>query len=468
MPPRPALIAALGPGVIWLALAQGSGELIWWPYIVAKYGLGFLCLLIPACFLQWPLNVEIGRYTLLTGESIWQGFVRLNRVFALCLWALMALSFFWFGGFASAGGEAMAALTGFPSQLSAEGRKLFWGYASVAVSFGALLFSRTAYVLIARVMTAVASVTVVGLLLSCLNAEVRAASPAFFSGLFTPVWPEDRVWDRSDATQLLTAVSFAGLGGFWTLFYSSWLREKRAGMAAFMGRVTSPITGQAEYIEDAGFIPIAEPELEQTWRGWLRFLWADAGVGVIGNLVTTLATCLLAYALLFPSGKIPSANALVTHQSAFFAASWGELGRAVFLLVAAAFLADTWLATVDAVARTHTEMVRAFMPRVAASFTYRSTYYAWVVILTVITCVTMAYQSPSTLILTSAVIGFLGTVSYTTALLFLNYRLLPRLVPAAAAPAKSGALVLGLVCAIYAGLAALYLYEVGQGLVARD
>ncbi|HMJ15430.1 MAG TPA: Nramp family divalent metal transporter, partial [Polyangiaceae bacterium] len=86
MPPRPALLAALGPGVIWLALAQGSGELIWWPYIVAKYGLGFLFLLVPACLLQWPLNVEIGRYTVLTGETVWQGFVRLNRVFALGLW----------------------------------------------------------------------------------------------------------------------------------------------------------------------------------------------------------------------------------------------------------------------------------------------------------------------------------------------------------------------------------------------
>ena len=34
----------LGPGIVWMALAQGSGELIWWPYIIAKYGLGFLFL----------------------------------------------------------------------------------------------------------------------------------------------------------------------------------------------------------------------------------------------------------------------------------------------------------------------------------------------------------------------------------------------------------------------------------------
>src|SRR5262245_20593343 len=124
MPPRPRLLHALGPGVIWLALAQGSGELIWWPYIVAKYGLGLLFLLVPACLLQWPLNVEIGRYTVFTGESVWQGFFRLNRPFAFLLWLLMAASFLWFGGFATAGGEAMAELTQFPAGLDALGRKL--------------------------------------------------------------------------------------------------------------------------------------------------------------------------------------------------------------------------------------------------------------------------------------------------------------------------------------------------------
>ena len=86
-----------------MALAQGSGELIWWPYIVAKYGLTFLCLLIPACLLQYPLNVEIGRYTLVTGESIFHGFIRLGRGFGILLWVLMTLSFLWFGAFASAG-----------------------------------------------------------------------------------------------------------------------------------------------------------------------------------------------------------------------------------------------------------------------------------------------------------------------------------------------------------------------------
>src|SRR3989338_7986583 len=115
LPKFPGWAAALGPGIIWMALAQGSGELIWWPYIIAKYGLAFICILIPACLLQYPLNYAIGSYTLLTGESILQGFFRLNKAFGIFLWLLLTASFFWFGSFAAAGGTAFASLTNFPA-----------------------------------------------------------------------------------------------------------------------------------------------------------------------------------------------------------------------------------------------------------------------------------------------------------------------------------------------------------------
>ena len=127
LPPLINWFSALGPGVIFMALAQGSGELILWPYIIAKYGLSFLFLLLPACLLQFPVIYEIGRYTLLTGESIFQGFIRLNRFFALALWILMTLSFLWFGAFAAAGGTSLAALTNFPAGWSPKGQTLFWG-----------------------------------------------------------------------------------------------------------------------------------------------------------------------------------------------------------------------------------------------------------------------------------------------------------------------------------------------------
>ena len=186
LPAFPGWWLALGPGIVWMALAQGSGELIWWPYIIAKYGLTFLFLLIPACLLQYPLNVEIGRYTLLTGESIFHGFIRLNRAFGIFLWILMSLSFLWFGAFASAGGTALAALTDFPSGWSVRGQTLFWGYASIAVFVSAIVLSGVVYTLIERVMKWVAVTTMAGLLWACLQPEVLAVAPEFFNGLLGP------------------------------------------------------------------------------------------------------------------------------------------------------------------------------------------------------------------------------------------------------------------------------------------
>ena len=108
-----------------MALAQGSGELIWWPYIIAKYGLIFLFLLLPACLLQFSIVYELGRYTMLTGKSVFQGFTWLNRYFALVLWLLMTLSFLWIGAFATAVGTSMASLTDFPSGWNQRGQTLF-------------------------------------------------------------------------------------------------------------------------------------------------------------------------------------------------------------------------------------------------------------------------------------------------------------------------------------------------------
>lgn len=462
-PPRPAPLpafpgwwAALGPGVVWLALAQGSGELIWWPYLIAKYGLAFLFLLIPACLLQLPLNYHIGYYTLATGESIFQGFIRLNRCFAFLLWILMSVAFAWFGAFASAGGTALSALTHFPAGWSAQGQTLFWGYASMAFFVAALLSSRVIYTAVERVMMLVAVVTVAGLTWACLHPSVLSVLPEFLRGVIRPAWPPPRPWDPEDTTKLLTAITFAGLGGFWTLFYSYWLREKGAGMARRVGHITSPITGRLEQIPLSGFVPERSAGLMAEWKRWVRFLLVDSSIGVWGNIATTLMTCLLAYALLHPQGLLPEKYELAVVQARFFELQWGRVGGLLFLLVAAAFLADTWLATVDAVARINTDIALSFFP-VARRFTARWWYLAWVAWLTGVTGFTMALDQPGPLILLSAVIGFVGTVIFTGALFGVSCRVLPRLVPRDILPGRSALLALGISYAAYLALAAAYL-----------
>jgi hypothetical protein len=454
MPRFPGWRLVFGPALVWLALAQGSGELIWWPYLVAKYGLGFVFLLIPACLIQYPLNLEIARYTIMTGETLYQGFVRMSRVFAVLVWILMTASFLWFGSFATAGGTALAALTGFPESFTPGARTLFWGYATIAAYLTALLLSRIVYVLIERFMTAAALVTFAGLLFAVSHPDVIKAVPAFLSGLVSPV--QSRPFENADAERLITAITFAGLGGFWITFYSYWLREKGAGMSNRMGHIAG-LRGKKEVILESGFVSNdSETSVHESLR-WMKFARVDSAIGLAGNIVTTLLTCLLAFALLYPRGLLPEGNDLAVVQAAFFEASWGPAGRILFLVVAAAFLSDTWLATLDAVARIQTDLTYHIVPA-ARNRPFRWWYYFYIGLFTAITLATMALAQPAELILISAMIGFAGTVVICGALFVLNFRVLAPELPPALRPGIGAAILLAVPTLSYAVLAVAYLY----------
>jgi hypothetical protein len=170
-------------------------------------------------------------------------------------------------------------------------------------------------------------------------------------------------------------------------------------------------------------------------------------------------TCLLAYALLFPKGLVPHAYEIAVVQSRFFEVSWGWIGRVLFLVIAAAFLSDTWLATVDAVSRMHTDCVYAFFPR-SRSISVRAWYLFFLLLLTAVTSITVLLNEPGPLILTSAVIGFVGTVLFSVALICLMHFYLPRRLPAAARPGKANLIFLCISCAAYLVLAIAYLMTV--------
>jgi len=78
LPKPPPLKKLIGPSFILLGLGLGSGELILWPYLASNYGFGIIWGAVLGITLQFFINMEIERYTLVTGESI---FVGLSRKF---------------------------------------------------------------------------------------------------------------------------------------------------------------------------------------------------------------------------------------------------------------------------------------------------------------------------------------------------------------------------------------------------
>ena len=93
LPPAPKFRAILGPSFILLGLGLGSGELILWPYLTSNWGMGIIWGAILGVTFQFFINMEIERYTLARGESVFVGFARRNR--NLAYWFILSTLLAW-------------------------------------------------------------------------------------------------------------------------------------------------------------------------------------------------------------------------------------------------------------------------------------------------------------------------------------------------------------------------------------
>jgi Mn2+/Fe2+ NRAMP family transporter len=428
MPTFAGMLKYLGPGIVWAGLAQGSGELIWWPYLTAKYGGAFLGLLLPASLMQFWVNVEIARYTITTGETAMTGFSRISRGYATVIWIGVFLENIWFGAYASAGGTALAALTGFPDGWTPRGQSLFWAYLMIGAYLGALLIGRVVYLIVERLTMAVVVVTLAGIVFALFQRPVLDAAGGFFGALLVPTFHPPANWDPADLSTVMAAIVFAGAGGFGQLFLSYWMRDKGVGMAQYIGRITSPLRASAETIPSTGYGFADTEENRRHYRGFMRYLSLESGIGITLNLITTVIMCWLAWALLRPQGLIPKGWELAVVQSAFFEVSWGEIGRALFLIVATAFLCDAWLQLTDGFSRMQADFIYSNFPR-THRFHFRTIYYVFVAVFTVLTTVTLPLAEPGQLIIIRGVIAFMAMALFCPGLIYLNYVLVPRVFP---------------------------------------
>ncbi|MDP7640401.1 MAG: Nramp family divalent metal transporter, partial [Candidatus Hydrogenedentes bacterium] len=83
-PDKP-LLKMMGPGIVMAGIAIGSGELIMWPWITSVVGANLLWAAAIGIFLQLWINVEVGRWTVVTGESPFTGTIRVIKP-VLFLW----------------------------------------------------------------------------------------------------------------------------------------------------------------------------------------------------------------------------------------------------------------------------------------------------------------------------------------------------------------------------------------------
>src|SRR3989344_5252448 len=112
LPKPPRFTKMIGPSFILLGLGLGSGELILWPYLSANWGLGIIWGAVVGITLQFFINMEVERYTLATGESVFVGLTRIFRKFSP-LWFILTTFIPWiWPGLIASSAQLLAYATG--------------------------------------------------------------------------------------------------------------------------------------------------------------------------------------------------------------------------------------------------------------------------------------------------------------------------------------------------------------------
>ncbi len=423
LPQPPSWRKALGVGVVVMGLAIGTGELILWPHLITKFGLGLLWLALLGILFQYFINQEVARHALATGEGFFTSSARVFSWFAP-FWFFGAILLYIWPGWASAIGTTLKELFGF-------GGHYAWSFATLGLVLLFTFSGRVAYVVLERTLKIIVPVFFLMLLaISFFNLSAENLREAFagllnFGGIPAGI----------DINVLLGAIVFAGAGGMLNLCVSLWYRDKQAGMGAWSGRITNPITGKPEAVATTGYVFEPTPENMKRWKGWMRFVRIDQGViFLLLGFITLFLLSVNAYVVLTPRGLVPEGLQVAVVQAHIFGEQWGLFGFKLFLVMAFLMLFSVMWTVLDALTRITSDILyvnsrvgpfsRFLRPLRSVSVSHL--YYITIVLVVLIGAFLIPFKQPLTLLTISAVLGGLSMAIYTPFLIYLNNTRLPR------------------------------------------
>src|SRR3712207_6714736 len=113
LPEAPESAHILGPAMILVALGVGFGETYLWPRLVIVFGPEIRWMFLIGVIVQTVVMLEMARYAMATGESIFFGAARLAKPFMWFFFVVAVLVYIW-PGHISAGAERLENPTRIP------------------------------------------------------------------------------------------------------------------------------------------------------------------------------------------------------------------------------------------------------------------------------------------------------------------------------------------------------------------
>jgi hypothetical protein len=261
--PQP-LRVYLGASVILLATALGSGELIIWPYITARAGVGLLWLAFVGFTMQYFINMEVERYTLATGETAVVGFSRMWKWWSI-IFILGSVLPNTIPGWSSSAATMFTYLFRMSEGAVPIITTIFLISIALAVTLSPVIYNT---------LEKVQLVLVVIIVVFLLVATVIATDLSAWTGIITKA-PQGaanlpRYLAEIGTATIFGAVVFAGAGGCNNLVQSNYIRDKGLGMGILIPRIVSPITGEEEAAPSLGYKFEVNEENMRRWRNWWK------------------------------------------------------------------------------------------------------------------------------------------------------------------------------------------------------
>ena len=423
----------VGPGAVLVGLSIGAGEIIIWPRIAAEYGASMIWAAVVGVFLQMWINIEIGRWTLATGETVYTGFVRVWRGFAVVFILLTILS--WLApAWAQASGLALKALLVGPDwHVDDRGPIDFWGTRTfwtlvTFVGVGLVLFGpKLIYRSVERTVEALVIIVVIGLVVVAIAVGTKETWFELGRGIRMVGYRDPDLGVK----EFFIALVFAGAGGTANLFYTFYLRDKHIGMGARLPSMLNPLRGRAEKIPATGFLFPDTFENRRRFRKWWSFLWQDQVLYFwLLNSLTILLFIFAALAVLHPLGKVPGKNTLIYDQAIVLGEVWGRPGMTIFLVVGVATLFSTQLALIDGVCRSLADIFYtnfSWAQKRQIGWWYLLITGIWMILAIAITAILESKNySNLGILFNAAYVGGFAMAIYVPLTLWMNLRYLPK------------------------------------------
>ena len=355
-----AILAILGPSLIWAGEFIGSGEVILATRVGAILGPTVLWAIVVGVVLKFWIGMAGARYTVCTGEGMIDMISRIPGPKNWGVWITLVAQFaagtIAIGSLATAAGIFVHSFIGIPPLLAG------W----LVTIFALAVVWSNAFDFLKIIMSLFVVIIVLGVLYVAIT--VFPGISVLLKSLLFDV-PEVPRWALAmDGIQpnpwreILPLLGWAAGGFASQVWYTYWVIG--AGYGATAGR------GYGRPADET-MLKAMSVDTAKKIKGWCRVVYGDASLAMIIGIVTTVGFLFAGAGVLRPNQLAPEGPQVATTLATIFSSRWGSLGGTLFMIAGACALIGTQIGQLAGWPRLLADSCRICFPKFNEKFEWK-------------------------------------------------------------------------------------------------